>query len=119
MTLLLTKLMFGLSGLGINWDNVLGPEDSEMREKFGWVINIVNAVYYVLIPLLVVVGAAGMIYAIIVGVQMARADSTEKREEMKKRLINIVVGLAIAIGLILFFALFIEFIIPVLIPKEL
>lgn len=119
MTLLLTKLMFGLSGLGINWDNVLGPEGSEKRLKFGWVKDVVDAVYYVIVPLLVVVGAAGMIYAIVLGVQMARADSTEKREEMKKRLINVIVGLAIAIGLILFFILFINFIVPALIPETL
>ena len=117
MTLLLTKLMFGLSGLGINWEN-FWKDRTEAHEKFGWVEQIVAAVYYVLVPLLVVVGAAGMIYAVVLGVQMARADSTEKREEMKKRLINVVIGLAVAIGLILFFVLFIETIIPALIPAE-
>ena len=34
---------------------------------------------------------------------MARADSTEKREEAKKRLINVIVGIAITVALILFF----------------
>lgn len=117
MTLMLTKLMFGLSGLGINWENFWNDRPVA-KEKFGWVEQIVAAVYYVLVPLLVVVGAAGMIYAVVLGVQMARADSTEKREEMKKRLINVVIGLAVAIGLILFFVLFIETIIPALIPAE-
>ena len=34
MTLLMTKIMAGISGLGINWDKVLGPEGSDMRDKF-------------------------------------------------------------------------------------
>lgn len=119
MTLLMTKIMAGISGLGINWDKVLGPEDSEMREKFGWVIQVVDAVYLVLIPILVVVGAAGMIYAIILGVNMARADSTEKREEAKKRLINVIVGVAIMIALILLCVLFIEAILPNILPDNL
>ena len=112
MTLLMTKIMAGISGLGINWDQVLGPEGEEMREKFGWVIQVVDAIYLVLVPILVVVGAAGMIYAIILGVNMARADSTEKREEAKKRLINVIVGVAIMIALILLCLLFIDALLP-------
>ena len=112
----MTKIMAGLSGLGINWDNIWGG-DAELQAKFGWVQQVVEAVQWVMYPLLIVVGAAGMIYAIVIGVNMARADSTEKREEAKKRLINVIVGLAVIIALILFFTLFIEFIVPALIPK--
>ena len=84
----------------------------EFSGQWGWVGKIIDAVNIILYPLLVIVGAAGMIYAIVIGVQMARADSTEKREEAKKRLINVIVGLAIIIALILFFKLFIEYILP-------
>ena len=87
-------------------------EEYQWEGKWEWVGKIINAVNILLYPLLVIVGAAGMIYAIVIGVQMARADSTEKREEAKKRLINVIVGLAIIIGLILFFKLFIEVILP-------
>ena len=122
MTLLLTKIMAGISSLGgwliseKDWNDILGEEGSEIRDKFGWVIDVVDAVSYVLIPLLIVVGAAGTIYAVVLGVNMARADSTEKREEAKKRLINVIVGLAIMIGLILFFILFIKLIVPGFFP---
>ena len=68
--------------------------------------------------MLIVVGAAGIIYAVILGVNMARADSTEKREEAKKRLINVIIGLAVMIGLILFFVLFIKFVIPAFFPQS-
>ena len=106
LTKMTTYLLGGRSMLGV--DN--------LPESWGWVKTIVSAVDTLLYPLLIVVGAAGMIYAVVLGVQMARADSTEKREEAKKRLINVIVGLAITIGLILFFKLFINTILPAFIP---
>ncbi len=110
MNTLLTKMttyLMSMSGAGM-----LASSDFDFSESWGWVGTIVDAINVLLYPLLVIVGAAGMIYAIVIGVQMARADSTEKREEAKKRLINVIVGLAITIGLILFFKLFIEVILP-------
>ena len=54
-------------------------------------------------PILIILGAAGVIWAIVLGVNMARADSTEKREEAKKRLISLIVGIVIMVALIIFF----------------
>ena len=103
----MTTMMMGRSTLVV-----------ELPDGWGWVESILNAITTLLYPLLVIVGAAGMIYAVVIGVQMARADSTEKREEAKKRLINVIVGLAIIIALILFFKLFIDVILPAFInPK--
>ena len=110
MNLFLTKLAtYMLSGKQLLLD---------LPEGWEWVEQIVNAVDTLLYPLLVVVGAAGMIYAVVIGVQMARADSTEKREEAKKKLINVIVGLAIIIALILFFKLFINTILPAFIKPN-
>ena len=83
---------------------------------WSWVNTLVAAIKTVLWPMLIIVCAAGMIYAVILGVNMARADSTDKREEAKKRLINVLVGLAIIVALILFFQLCIDFILPGLLP---
>ncbi|MDD3231973.1 MAG: pilin [Clostridia bacterium] len=91
-------------------------EYTDPNGPWAWVNTVVDAIYQVLWPILIVVGAAGMIYAVIIGVNMARADSTEKREEAKKRLVNVIVGLAIIIALILFFQLFIKEILPNLLP---
>lgn len=86
--------------------------------QWGWVFTVTDAIKAVLVPILIIVSAAGMLYAIVIGVQMARADSTDKREEAKKRLINVIVGLAIIIALILFFQLFIDVILPALLPPD-
>ena len=85
--------------------------------KFAWVKDITDAISAVLWPILIVVAAAGTIYAIVLGVNMARADSTEKREEAKKRVVNVLVGMVIIVGLILLLQLFINTILPVWVPK--
>ena len=57
--------MAGISGLGgwiispDEWNAILGEPGSTLRTQFGWVIDVVDAISYVLIPLLIVVGAAG------------------------------------------------------------
>lgn len=72
---------------------------------WSWVFDIVDAIDFILWPILIIVGAAGSIYAIILGINIAKADSTDKREEAKKHLINVLIGLAVVIALILFFKL--------------
>jgi uncharacterized membrane protein len=79
--------------------------DDRFTGKWQWVGNLLDAINDILPIILIVVGSAGTIYAVVIGVNMARADSTEKREEAKKRLINVLVGIAIIIGLILFLLL--------------
>lgn len=113
----MSALLTNFNLLFARFASMLALSDLE-GTQFEWVGRIVEAINSVLYPLLIVVGAAGMIYAIIIGVNMARADSTEKREEAKKRLINVIVGLAIIIGLILFFKLFIEVILPAFIKPS-
>ncbi len=61
-----------------------------------------------LIPILILVGTAGMIYAIVLGVKLARAETTEQRDEAKKRLINAVIALVVMIALILLLQLFVS-----------
>lgn len=103
--------------LAVNFLNKLMFVDIPgIRPEWSWVLVVVDAINQVLWPILIVVGAAGSIYAVIIGVNMARADSTEKREEAKKRLINVIVGLAIIIALILLFQLLITVILPALLP---
>ena len=59
-----------------------------------------------LVPILIIVGTAGMIYAIVLGVKLARAETTDARDEAKKRLINAVIALVVMIALILLLQLF-------------
>ena len=71
--------------------------------EFKWVEDVTNVISQILWPLLIVVAAAGTIYAVVLGVNMARADSTDKREESKKRLIFLIIGIVVLVVLIIFF----------------
>ena len=74
-------------------------------QNYGWLDDLLTSVEWILWIALILVGACGAVYAIYVGVRMARADSSEQREEAKKRLINIIVSIVVTIALILFFNL--------------
>ena len=103
MNLILAKLCGLMSGVNV-------PLANEITDpNWTWVNDVVAVINSVKWPLLILVAAAGSIYAIVLGVQMARADSTEKREEAKKRVINVLIGMAIAVGLILLLSLFMTY----------
>ena len=79
---------------------------SDLKDKgiqLDWLEELLTVLEWVLWVALIIVAAAGSIYAIYVGVKMARAESSDQREEAKKRLINIIVSIVVTIALILFF----------------
>ena len=87
-----------LSQLGGMWSDIFSGS-----EKFDWMSQVFGTIEIILWIALALVGAAGALYAIYVGIQMARADSEDKRKEAKNHLIIIVVAVAVTIVLVLFF----------------
>ena len=75
----------------------------EGYEKFTWLNYVYEYLPPVLWAILAIVGAAGAIYAIVLGVNLAKAEDTSKREEAKKRLIYVLIAVAITIALVIFF----------------
>ena len=80
------------------------PEDS----TWSFLNPVLSVLTSALIPILIIVGTAGMIYAIVLGVKLARAETSEARDEAKKRLINAIIALVVMIALILLLQLFTE-----------
>lgn len=74
------------------WLNVIKP-----------IVDILDSL---LVPLLILIGTAGSIYAIILGVNFAKAESADKREEAKKRMINAIIALVVTIVLLILLKLF-------------
>ena len=74
--------------------------------EFGWLDKLLSALERIVGPILIVVGAVGVIYAIYLGVMLAKAENAEKREESKKRIINVLVAIAITAALIFLMYLF-------------
>jgi hypothetical protein len=96
-------------GFTVGGKTYSSPEDFYTQNpQYGWVQTLIGAIQTVLVPILSVVAAAGIIWAVVVGINMARADSQDKRDEAKKRLVGLAVGLASMVVLIVFFMTFFD-----------
>ena len=109
MTLLLTKL----AGLFLNIPNLGGlfydsSKDVWKEGSFTWLKNIAKFLDDALVPVIIVVGALGAIWIIILGVNLARAESSDKAAEAKKRLINVIIAILSVIILVFLLAFFIN-----------
>jgi cell division protein FtsW (lipid II flippase) len=73
-------------------------QQKEKLKKIGEQINEILDTYVT--PILIALGGAAAIYIVVLGVQYAKSESDDKKAEVKKRLINMVVGLLVMLGLI-------------------
>ena len=94
-------MLFKLANMFMRGVSFLGADTEQAAKDVADQVS--NAINKILTPVLLILSAAGIVWAIVLGVNMARADSTEKREEAKKRLISLIVGLVIMVALIVFF----------------
>ena len=71
-----------------------------------WQDKVTKAVDKILVPILVIACSVGMVWAIVVGIKMMKADDKSKRDEAKATLINIAISIvAVAVLIGLFYAL--------------
>lgn len=108
MTLLLTKL----AALFLNFGSMGGlfykKADFDKYPSFSWLAPIAKFLDDALIPVVIVVGALGAIWIVILGVNLARAESSDKATEAKKRLINVVIAIVSVIILVFLLAFFVS-----------
>ena len=80
-------------------------DDTVTVTEQSWYKNIVqpiiNGINIALIPIIIIVASLGMIYAIYLGIQLARAESSDAREEAKKKMIYFIVAFVITIVLLI------------------
>ena len=109
LQLLLNKLMF-LAADVIDKTNDKGVVEHWVGDiNYGttpkWVIQIlvpiIDVLDSLLLPIIIILGTAGMIYGIVLGVQFAKAETADKREEAKKRMINAIIGIVIMLILLI------------------
>lgn len=86
---------------GINYGN----SPNWVIEVIAPIISILNSL---LVPVIILLGTAGMIYGIVLGVQYSKAETADKREELKKRLISAVVGILIALVALILLKIFVQ-----------
>ena len=83
--------------------NLLGWSTAFQDPSYEWLRKTFDTISLVLYIVLGIVGAAGTIYAIYLGIQLGRADEQSKRDEAKKHLITVLIAVAVTVVLILFF----------------
>ena len=107
---MLSKLMYGLnfllqqnSGTGSNANIETGGAD--------WAADIAKKIYVIvdslLWPIFGIIAVLGIVYAIVLGVNYAKAETSDKKEEAKKRIINAVVGVVVMLALIVILKVFV------------
>ena len=95
--------------------NLLGASEKAMKMfegAPGWLKTILAEVYdlinSLIVPILIIVATVGIIYSIVLGVNYAKAETSDQKEEAKKRIINVVVGVLLMIVLMMLLWLFIN-----------
>ena len=89
--------MFKFISLLGGWNNTTWPEN------YAWLTNLFEVLYPLLYAIMAVASAAGAVYAVVLGINLARAEDQSKRDEAKKRLITTIIAVAVTILLIVFF----------------
>ena len=88
----------------MNFISLLGGwKDITWPSQYNWLPSLFTVLYPLLYAIMAVVGAAGAVYAIVLGINLARAEDQSKRDEAKKRLITTIIAVAVTILLIVFF----------------
>lgn len=103
MQLFLVRLANAFMGMSM----FLADEPGTQKK---WVTDITKLLRSIINPALIIAGTAGAVYAIILGVKMAKADDQTKRDEAKKNLINVLIAVVATILLILLFYMFVAWI---------
>ena len=85
------------SMLGYDWHAVFDGS------TFAWVASLFDYLGPILYAIMAIVAAAGAVYAIYLGINLARAEDQSKRDEAKKRLITTLIAIAITVALVIFF----------------
>ena len=86
--------------------------------NLAWLEDVYNTLPNILYAILAVVGGAGTVYAIILGVNLAKSESDDKRKQASTRLKNTLIGVAVLLVLVLFINLLLPMILHAAYPND-
>ena len=86
--------------------------------QFSWLQDVYQTLPPILYAILAVVGGAGSVYAIVLGVNLAKSENDEKRKSAISRLRNTLIGVAVLLVLVLFINLALPPILHAAFPSE-
>ncbi len=83
-------------------------EDTKSKNWWGIIQLLLDWFDAVFVPILIIVGTAGMFYAIYLGISLAKAESEDKRAEAKKRMLWFILAFVLTILLLIVLKLIIN-----------
>jgi ABC-type proline/glycine betaine transport system permease subunit len=86
--------------------------------NLSWLEDVYNTLPSILYAVLAVAGGAGAVYAVILGVNLAKSENDEKRKTASIRLRNTIIGVAVLLILVLFINLCLPPILHAFFPDE-
>ncbi len=85
---------------------------------YSWLNEVYNILPYILYALLALVGGAGAVYAVILGINLAKSESEDARKKAVERLKNTIIGVAVLLFLVLFINVLLPIILKAALPAD-
>ena len=73
--------------------------------SLSWLNDLYTSLPIILYTILAVLGGAGAVYAIILGINLAKSESEDARKNAQNRIKNTIVGVVVLLALVLFITL--------------
>ena len=93
-------------GIGKTTAQYSCPLDITNQKWYKSMMQVVEIVDGLLTPILIIGGSVGAIFVIVLGVNFSKAESADKREEAKKRMINAIIGVVATLLLLILIKIF-------------
>lgn len=92
--------------------------DYSFKNNLAWLQDVYKTLPPILYAILAVVGGAGAVYSIVLGVNLAKSENEEKRKQALIRLRNTLAGVAVLLVLVLFINLALPPILHAAFPED-
>ena len=92
--------MNSLLNVAWTWGDYFKDNGGDYGSTLSTAFSTITTVLWIILG---IVGAMGAVYAIWLGIQLAKAEDQGKRDEAKKHLITVLIAVAVTLLLILFF----------------
>ncbi len=86
--------------------------------ELAWLNDVYATLPSILYAILALVGGTGTVYAIILGINLAKSESDDKRKTASSRLKNTIIGVAVLLVLVLFINIFLPMILHAAYPAH-
>ncbi len=105
-------------GVLIMISNLLSTLDFRFLGPYSWLNDVYDTLPYILYAILALIGGVGVVYSIILGINLAKSESDDARKKAVERLKNTIIGVAVLLVLVLFINVLLPLILKAALPSD-